>query len=1266
MMSLHKLSAGDGYVYLTRQVAAQDVTENGYDNLGEYYAERGESPGRWLGSGLDGLDPIDGLVGFDRLTAGDVVTEAHMVALFGHGRHPCADDIARRVRAAGGTVEQATKAGNLGQPFPVSVERNPFRIAMAQRLVELNRSRGRPGQAPVSDDERADVRTALATERFTAEFGHTPSSERELTDYIARVSRPSKKPVAGYDLTFSPVKSVSTLWALADRDTAAQVEAAHHAAVADAMRWLEENAAYTRLGRNGVAQVDTAGLIAAAFVHRDTRAGDPDLHTHVAISNKVQTLDGQWHALDGRVLYRAAVSASERYNTRLEAHLSQRLGLRFADRSPSRGDKNPVREIVGIDPSLNKYWSLRRTAIEAAAEQLSFEFREQHGRHPDASEARRIFQQANLVTRRRKHAARSEADQRTAWRSQAVGVLGSEDAVGTMLERAVRPPQNRAIAPDDLRSPRTVNPRAELVSPDLDRVNPVQSVDAMAGQVIAAVAEKYGTWQVHHVRAEVERHVRRTGADLATVDDLVARVVTTALSPQVSVRLGIDDVGGEPATLRRLDGTSVFTVAGSQLYTCAEVLSAEHRIVDAALRTDGRTVNSQTVEMSVLESAANGRPLSDGQQRLVRALATSGERVQLTLAPAGTGKTTALGVLARAWTDSGGTVVGLAPSAVAATELAASIGIQTETVAKLLHGLSAETAPDSVEQIGPSTLVIVDEAGMVGTLDLDRLITAAMRRGASVRLVGDDRQLASVKAGGVLRDIARTAGAVRLETVVRFTDPVEGIASLALRDGDVGALGYYLANGRVHSGDAGSSLDQAYRAWSSDCAAGLDSILLAATREQVRRLNLRAQSDRLPSDHSAGVRLGDATEAHAGDVIIARRNNRHLPLTASDWVKNGDRFRVDAVTNAGDLEVTHLGLSRHITLPADYVTDHVQLGYATTVHTAQGRTADTAHVVVTGRETRDALYVAMTRGRTANHVYVAAGSSGDPDVATTPDAVLPPTSVELLERIIARDGVRPSAMSMLHDLTDPARRLREAIGRYDEAMSRSGLPAGPGSRPLPWLAAPPDGPAGDEWATYLSARAALVRDLATEVAATAPIHTSWAAELTRHDPRLSDEVAVWRVAHSVLPGDERPTGAPNNDAPGYQFRLGRRVTAVIGDHDAPDGRWRPLADAIDPRVSADSRWPNFAEYLTLAADAGYDVPANLPRLIGSAMSERSGLQEAQYRLLAECEAAIPRRSLDYPPPRVDEAAERQRRQRDTDHMSPSTAIQVTDRGGPRR
>jgi conjugative relaxase-like TrwC/TraI family protein len=170
--------------------------------------------------------------------------------------------------------------------------------------------------------------------------------------------------VAGYDLTFSPVKSVSALWAVASPEVAVQVEAAHDAAVADVVGWLEDTATYTRLGRHGVRQVDARGLLAVAFVHRDSRTGDPDLHTHVAISNKVQTTDGRWRALDGRVLHKAAVAASERYNTRLEAQLVDRLGVTFADRPTERG-KRPVREIAGMSPDLLEVWSSRRQEITA-------------------------------------------------------------------------------------------------------------------------------------------------------------------------------------------------------------------------------------------------------------------------------------------------------------------------------------------------------------------------------------------------------------------------------------------------------------------------------------------------------------------------------------------------------------------------------------------------------------------------------------------------------------------------------------------------------------------------------------------------------------------------------------------------------------------------------------------------------------------------------------------------------------------------------------
>ena len=130
----------------------------------------------------------------------------------------------------------------------------------------------------------------------------------------------------GYDLTFSPVKSVSTLWAVADPAVAAVIERAHQAAVKDALTFIEEHALFTRTGPQGIRQVNVRGLVAAAFTHRDSRAGDPDLHTHVAVANKVQTLDGRWLSIDGRVLFKANVAASETYNTALEQHLRDTLG----------------------------------------------------------------------------------------------------------------------------------------------------------------------------------------------------------------------------------------------------------------------------------------------------------------------------------------------------------------------------------------------------------------------------------------------------------------------------------------------------------------------------------------------------------------------------------------------------------------------------------------------------------------------------------------------------------------------------------------------------------------------------------------------------------------------------------------------------------------------------------------------------------------------------------------------------------------------------
>jgi len=483
-------------------------------------------------------------------------------------------------------------------------------------------------------------------------------------------------------------------------------------------------------------------------------------------------------------------------------------------------------------------------------------------------------------------------------------------------------------------------------------------------------------------------------------------------------------------------GSTVYTVAGADLYTSHRILDAEARLVAAAGRRGGASVESTAVDVALLEMAANGTAPDAGQAALVRQMCTSGARLQLAIAPAGAGKTTAMRALVLAWTQDGGHVVGLAPSAAAAAVLGEQTRIRTDTIAKLIWSLDHGELPDWAAAVGRSTLVIIDEAGMADTLSLDTAVQFAIGRGANVRLVGDDQQLAAIGSGGVLRDIQHTHGALRLTELHRFTDAAEAAASLTLREGDPSGLEFYLDHGRVHVGDVATTTEDAFSAWVSDRAAGLDAIMIAPTRNLVAELNRRARAHRL--DHTPAVSdvpLADGNRASVGDVIITRRNNRRLRLTATDWVKNGDRWTITAVSNNGGLTVTHNRSHLTVRLPADYVSTSTGLGYATTIHTAQGISADTMHGLATGKESRQQLYTMLSRGRAANHLYLQVVGDGDPHSIIRPETVAPRTPTETLQQILARDDTPTSATTLLRQLSDPATRLHDAVQRYTDGLN---------------------------------------------------------------------------------------------------------------------------------------------------------------------------------------------------------------------------------------
>jgi conjugative relaxase-like TrwC/TraI family protein len=1169
-MSLHKLTAGSGYDYLTRQVAALDATDKGRTGLASYYTERGESPGVWLGSGMEGIDGLD---------VGDPVTAEQMRALFGCGLHPLAELRLQQLKGSNLTGQDFQDVMRLGAPFKIMADATPFRVEVAKRIAALNAAIGEPVDASVAAADRARIRTQVAREFFVAEHGRAPIDAWELAGQIAKSSRPRGQTVAGFDLTFSPVKSVSTLWAVAAPAVAAVIERAHQAAVDDALGFIEQHALLTRTGPQGIRQVSVRGLVAAAFTHRDSRAGDPDLHTHVAVANKVQTLDGRWLSIDGRVLFKAKVAASETYNTSLEQHLRDALGVRFAARPGADPSKRPIREIVGVDPRLNQRWSTRRAHINLRRGELAVQFQAEHGRPPTPVEALQLAQQATLETRDAKHEPRSLTEQRATWMNEASAVLGGRRAVASMVATALTP------------------------AAETPRMADAHWVAQTADRVLTAMEATRSTWQTWHVRAEAQRHLRTVDVPAEHAAALVDMLVDEVLGRRCVALAAPADGIEEPGALRRPDGSSVYSIAGADRYTSQRILDAEQRLVTVAGIRDGAAVDLSAVDLALLEMAANGTALDMGQAFLVRQMCTSGARLQLAIAPAGAGKTTAMRALTLTWTDDGGQVIGLAPSAAAAAVLGEQTGIRTETLAKLTWSLDHGDLPDWATGVGPSTLIIIDEAGMADTLSLDTAVRFAIDRGASVRLIGDDQQLAAIGAGGVLRDIQQRHGALQLTELHRFTDPAEAQASLALREGDPSALGFYLDHGRVHVGDLARITEDAFAAWVSDRAVGLDAIMLAPTRELVAELNRRARDHRCDgAPFGQEVRVGDGNSASVGDVIITRSNDRRLRLTATDWVKNGDRWMITHVGKHGDLTVRHTRSQLTVRLPTEYVREWTGLGYATTIHSAQGVSADTMHGLLTGQESQQQLYTMLTRGRHANHLYLQVVGDGDPHTVVRPDTISPRTPTETLQQILACDEAPVSASTVLRELNDPAARLFQAVQRYTDGLHVAaeqlvgphaiaeldqadhylpGLttePAWPTLRahllalaaetgehplrhmltaaagrdlrtagdlaaviywrlpelrptnpgPLPWLPGiPPTLRAHPVWGTYMAKRSQLVADLADQVQ-NDPCQSDgppvWSAAGSHPNTALIGEIAVWRAANGIRPQDPRPTG----------------------------------------------------------------------------------------------------------------------------------------------
>jgi len=799
-----------------------------------------------------------------------------------------------------------------------------------------------------------DPVTGEALGRAYPVYKHAPSPGASVPDAREPVVA-HRRAVAGYDFTFSIPKSASVLWGIADAPTQARIVRAHHDAVADAVAFLEREAALTRTGisaRDGaVAQVGVAGLLATAFDHFDSRAGDPHLHTHVVISNKVQTLlDGKWRSVDGRPMHAIVVALSELHEALFADALTRSLGVTWEQRERGR-DRHPAWAVTSVPEALVAEFSTRSRHIDIETDRLVEEFVARNSHRPSPVTITKLRAQATLATRPGKH-VQSLEELTEGWRKRAARVLGQEAS------------EWARVACTDL-------------APTLLRAEDAQldAIDMLGESTMMAVSEKRATWRHWNLAAEASRQLMQYRFASALDREAVVGLVVSA-AERASVQITPPELASSPPEFQREDGTSVFRPMHSTLFTSSALLDAESRLLARA-----ENMAAPKVATPLLRSVSGpGLPvgtLSQDQLDALASIARSGRTIDVLVGPAGTGKTTAMTVLRRSWESAhgSGSVVGLAPSAAAAQVLKEDLGIATENLAKWW-----QTHLDQGVTFRAGQLVIIDEASLAGTNALDRITALAADAGAKVLLVGDFAQLQSVEAGGAFALLVHNrSDAPELIDVHRFTHDWEKEASLALRRGAPESIDLYDVHGRVYGGTTDAMADAAFTAWRADTVAGRSSVLISDSNETVAAMNVRARSElildgRIDAVHD--IPLHDGTTASVGDTVITRHNDRRLRVAGS-WVRNGDRWTVVGVHSNGAVKVRRSGRrwGSATRLPADYVTRYVELGYAVTSHRAQGITTDTAHVVVSPGMTRENLYVAVTRGRDSNTAYVAIDQS---------------------------------------------------------------------------------------------------------------------------------------------------------------------------------------------------------------------------------------------------------------------------------------------------
>ena len=703
--------------------------------------------------------------------------------------------------------------------------------------------------------------------------------------------------VPGFDLTFSVPKSASLLWALGDKETSAAVTAAVERSHEAALAYMEREACWTRRGAGGAEFVQGSGFLAAAYRHRSSRNGDPQVHVHTLIANATQGPDGRWTRLYHPAIYDHAKTAGYLFEAHFRSELTRRLGARWQE------VRNGIAEIEGFeDAHLREFSTRRQQILEAAG--------------PDASARSR--QVATLATRSAKEEELTTETLRERWHSKAaeIGLEVSGIELG------------------------------------FDPGAPLRNRPASSWQVGRAVTEGVS----HFDRRDVVQAVAglaREGMDAAEVE---SRADAFLASEEV-VRLGEGPKG--------------------ERFTTAHIWALEREALATVEKM--RAGGPDPAGALAAERVILSRPtLKNDQAQMIRRLLADRAGIAVVIGEAGTGKTYAVVAAAEGWAREGIELRAAAPTWRAANVMRAE-GLPAQSVASLL----AELERPGADGLPRESVLLVDEAGMVGSADLARLIDHADSANAKLVLIGDPEQLSEIEAGGLFRAVAERTDPIHLEEVVRHRFDVEREGAKLIREGEGReAIALYRSEERVIVlPDPDARRAAMVGDWMAATERGEDAVMIAKRNVEVAELNALARSRMKEAGKVSGPEIEIGGERFAaGDLVITRVNDRAAAIY------NRERWQITSV-NAAERRVVLEGIdqARRVEVGDGYMARRnpysdapaLQHAYAITTYSAQGTTVERAYLAADASMDKQELYVATSRSRGETLIYATPEIRGD-------------------------------------------------------------------------------------------------------------------------------------------------------------------------------------------------------------------------------------------------------------------------------------------------